>query len=189
MVATVDIAHAHKIAASVPDPELPFLTLEDLGILRDVVLEQDVVVAKLTPTYIGCPAVSVIEQDVLTALTSAGFNARVTRVVSPAWSTSWITDQGIEKLKRNGISPPEPTESTQPIKSGTEHSINVNSISAKKSSSQSADNIALFAQRSVVCPRCDSANTQKLSEFGSTPCKAQYRCNSCLEPFDHFKCH
>jgi len=167
MVAAVDIQNARKIAASVPDPELPFLTLEDLGILRDVVLQSDVIVAKLAPTYIGCPAVSVIEQDVLRALTDAGFKARVERVESPAWSTSWITEQGLEKLKRNGISPPEPNPT---------RATNINGIE-------------LFAVRSVVCPRCTSTQTEKLSEFGSTPCKAQYRCNSCLEPFDHFKCH
>jgi len=167
MVATVDINTARKIAASVPDPELPFLTVEDLGILREVVLDADVVVAKLTPTYIGCPAVSVIEQDVLSALLEAGFNARVVRVESPAWSTAWISEQGIEKLKSNGISPPEPKAAQGTILNGIE----------------------LFAQRSVMCPRCESSRTEKLSEFGSTPCKAQYRCNSGLEPFDHFKCH
>lgn len=167
MVTTVDIENARKIAAAVPDPELPFLTLEDLGILREVVLEADVVVAKLTPTYIGCPAVSVIEQDVLSALTNAGFNARVMRVESPAWSTSWITKHGLEKLKHNGIAPPEPAPATI---------AGINSIE-------------LFALRTVACPRCESTQTEKLSEFGSTPCKAQYRCSSCLEPFDHFKCH
>lgn len=161
MVANVDITAARKIAAAVPDPELPFLTLEDLGILRDVSLDNDVVVAKLTPTYIGCPAVSVIEQDVLRALTDAGFNARVLRIDTPAWTTAWITQAGIEKLRSNGISPPED----------------------KKASME------LFATRTVTCPRCASNHTEKLSEFGSTPCKAQYRCSSCLEPFDHFKCH
>lgn len=167
MVAAIDIHNARRVAASVPDPELPFLTVEDLGILRDVVLEADVVVAKLTPTYIGCPAVSVIEQDVLQALLDAGFKARVVRIESPAWSTSWITDQGREKLLRNGISPPE-TDAPP---------------------SSNADGIELFAVRTVACPRCSSTQTEKLSEFGSTPCKAQYRCNNCLEPFDHFKCH
>lgn len=167
MVTTVDIDKARKIAASVPDPELPFLTLEDLGILRDVVLENNVVVAKLTPTYIGCPAVAVIEQDVQRALNDAGFSARILRVESPAWSTSWITEKGLEKLKSNGIAPPEPT----------------------LANTLNSDSIKLFAARTVVCPRCASTQTEKLSEFGSTPCKAQYRCTSCFEPFDHFKCH
>lgn len=167
MVAVIDIDKARKIAAAVPDPELPFLTLEDLGILREVVLDKTIVVAKLSPTYIGCPAVSVIEQDVLRALNNAGFAARVLRTESPAWSTSWITEQGLEKLKRNGISPPEPRA--------------MNSVNST--------GIELFLNRSVTCPRCASTLTEKLSEFGSTPCKAQYRCNSCLEPFDHFKCH
>lgn len=167
MVATIDIDKAHKVAASVPDPELPFLTLEDLGILREVMLDEGVVVAKLTPTYIGCPAVSVIEQDVLCALQDAGFDARILRVESPAWSTSWITEQGLQKLKNNGIAPPEP------------NAVNV----------ANGNGLELFAHRCVLCPRCSSKQTEKLSEFGSTPCKAQYRCNSCLEPFDHFKCH
>lgn len=164
----VDINAAKTIALSVPDPELPFLTLEDLGIVRDVSIDGDTIVAKLTPTYIGCPAVSVIEQDVINALAKAGFNARVIRVDSPAWTTDWITDTGRKKLKDNGISPPE-TKSTSPLAAN--------------------NTIALFPQRTVNCPHCDSTNTEKLSEFGSTPCKAQYRCLHCREPFDHFKCH
>jgi len=161
VVAAVDLARAVEIAAAVPDPELPFLTVEDLGILRDVSIDGDVVVAKLTPTYIGCPAVSIIEQDVLHALQNAGFNARVLRSDTPAWTTSWITPAGIEKLRSNGISPPE--------------------------SEVICD--VLFTTRTVGCPRCQSTQTEKLSEFGSTPCKAQYRCMNCSEPFDHFKCH
>ena len=101
MVGTVDIISARNVAANVADPELPFLTVEDLGILRDVSLDNDVVVAKLTPTYIGCPAVAVIEHDVLQALTNAGFKARVLRVDFPAWTTDWITDLGREKLRSN----------------------------------------------------------------------------------------
>jgi len=160
----LDLDTARTIALSVADPELPFLTLGDLGIVREVRIDDQAVVAKLTPTYIGCPAVSVIEQDVLKALTQAGFKARVIRVDYPAWTTDWITQSGRQKLKENGISPPE----------------------SKKNKS---NNITLFAERSVICPRCDSSKTKKLSEFGSTPCKAQYRCEHCLEPFDHFKCH
>lgn len=161
MVAAMDLARAKKVAAAVPDPELPFLTVEDLGILREVIIDDDVIVAKLTPTYIGCPAVSVIEQDVLQALQTAGFNARVVRSDTPAWTTAWITPAGLEKLRSNGISPPE-----------------TNAMSD-----------TLFATRKVACPRCNSEQTEKLSEFGSTPCKAQYRCHDCSEPFDHFKCH
>lgn len=161
MVTDEELAKARKIAAAVPDPELPFLSVSDLGILRKVTLEDDVIVATLTPTYIGCPAVSVIEQDVLQALSSAGFNARIVRSDTPAWTTAWITPVGIDKLRNNGISPPE----TQPMSD------------------------ALFATRVVACPRCQSTHTEKISEFGSTPCKAQYRCTACSEPFDHFKCH
>jgi len=169
MVAAVNLENARVVAASVPDPELPFLTIEDLGILREVVLEGDIVVAKLTPTYLGCPAVSVIEQDVLRALLDAGFNARVVRIDSPAWTTAWISEQGREKLLANGISPPEPS----PLNAAFTNS----------------NSVELFSVRTVACPRCSSTQTEKLSEFGSTPCKAQYRCNSCFEPFDHFKCH
>ena len=161
MVGDINLEKARRVAAGVPDPELPFLTVEDLGILRDVSVEDNVIVARLTPTYSGCPAVAVIEKDVLDALTQAGFKARVVRSDTPAWTTSWITPEGIQKLQSNGISPPEPAAMSD----------------------------GLFAKRAVTCPRCRSEDTEKVSEFGSTPCKAQYRCTSCSEPFDHFKCH
>lgn len=165
MVNKINLSLAWKVASSVPDPELPFLTLADLGILRGVTIEDNTVVAKLTPTYTGCPAVSVIENDVLTALTNAGFNARIERSISPAWTTDWISERGRKKLKDNGIAPPNAVTVSKKIK------------------------FPLFEERVVQCPRCNSSNTEKLSEFGSTPCKAQYRCCDCLEPFDHFKCH
>ncbi len=156
------LAAATRVAESVADPELPFLTVHDLGILRDVTLEEGVVVARVAPTYSGCPAVRVIEEAVEKALVDAGYRARVERVMSPPWSTSWITDAGRQKLLENGIAPPH---------------------------SESSSNNAFFAVREVQCPFCESTATEKISEFGSTPCKAQYRCNSCREPFDHFKCH
>ncbi len=154
-------ARAWEAAAAVPDPEIPVLTVADLGILRGVSLEGGVAVARVTPTYTGCPAVLAIELAVEAALLDAGFEARVVRVISPPWTTDWITDAGRAKLLAYGIAPP--------AKGG-------NSVRA------------LFGETVVACPRCGSEDTEKLSEFGSTPCKAQYRCRACLEPFDHFKC-
>lgn len=154
-------ARAWEAAAAVPDPEIPVLTVADLGILRGVSLEGGVAVARVTPTYTGCPAVLAIELAVEAALLDAGFEARVVRVISPPWTTDWITDAGRAKLLAYCIAPP--------AKGG-------NSVRA------------LFGETVVACPRCGSEDTEKLSEFGSTPCKAQYRCRACLEPFDHFKC-
>lgn len=158
---TPDINLARKVAAAVPDPELPYLTLTDLGILRSVELKDGTIIAKVSPTYSGCPALDVIEQSVLTALQQAGFNARVERVMSPPWTTDWITEAGKRKLAANGIAPPQ----------------------------HSPEKTAFFASRVINCPNCDSNNTVKVSEFGSTPCKAQYQCHNCSEPFEYFKCH
>ena len=157
-----DLDLATQIAANVPDPELPYLTLTDLGILRSVELENGKVVARVSPTYSGCPALDVIEKTVLDALQQAGFDARVERALSPPWTTDWITEEGHRKLKENGIAPPHSTAS---------------------------DKTTLFAKRQINCPNCDSSQTKRISEFGSTPCKAQYQCNQCLEPFEYFKCH
>lgn len=155
---------AWAVASAVPDPEVPCVTVADLGILRDVrvVVEDGVMVATafVTPTYSGCPAVLAIELAVETALLQEGFEARVERVMSPAWTTDWITEEGREKLRAYGIAPPV----------------------------EGSSKLALFADPVVRCPRCDSRNTAKLSEFGSTACKAQYQCRDCAEPFDYFKC-
>lgn len=152
---------AWAVAAGVPDPEVPCVTVADLGILREVVMDGDVAVAKVTPTYSGCPAVQFIEDEIGNALRDAGFKARIERVISPPWTTDWITDEGREKLRAYGIAPP---------------------------SQASNSKRALFGETVVACPRCGSEASEKLSEFGSTPCKAQYRCTACLEPFDYFKC-
>lgn len=154
-------ARAWAAAAAVPDPEIPVLTVEDLGILRGVTLTNGVAVARVTPTYTGCPAVLTIELAIAAALRDAGFDARIERVISPPWTTDWITESGREKLRAYGIAPPNRTE---------------NSIRA------------LFGETIATCPRCGSQSTEKLSEFGSTPCKSQWRCRDCLEPFDQFKC-
>lgn len=160
-VAVLDEARAWAVAAAVPDPEIPVVTVEDLGILRRIRVESGTVVAELTPTYSGCPAVLAIEMAVEAALRGAGFEARVKRVMSPPWTTDWITPAGREKLRAYGIAPP--AEASGSVR-------------------------ALFGETRVACPRCGSAATQKISEFGATACKAQYRCTACLEPFDYFKC-
>ena len=152
---------AFLAAAAVPDPEIPCVTVEDLGILRSVEVVDGVAVARITPTYSGCPAVLAIELAVEAALRDAGFEARVERVISPAWSTDWITGEGRAKLRDYGIAPPERT-------SGSIRS--------------------LFGEIEVECPQCGSPETTRISEFGSTACKALYRCTACREPFDYFKC-
>lgn len=137
------------------------MTVADLGILRSVDFIDGVAVARLTPTYSGCPAVLAIEMAVEAALRDAGFEARIDRVMSPPWTTDWISDEGREKLRAYGIAPP------------------VSGSNSKR---------ALFGETVVPCPQCGSNDTEKLSEFGSTACKALWRCRSCAEPFDYFKC-
>ena len=152
---------AWEAAAAVPDPEVPCVTVADLGILRSVEIEDGVAVARVTPTYSGCPAVLAIELAVEAALRDAGFEARVERVISPAWTTDWISEDGRRKLRDYGIAPP------------------VNGSNSIR---------ALFGETQVNCPHCGSDETERVSEFGSTACKALYRCTACREPFDYFKC-
>ena len=162
--ATIDdleLARAHATASAVLDPEVPVLTLADLGVLRGVTRRGSHIVVSLTPTYTGCPATAVIQFAVETALLEAGIhNARVETVLSPPWTTDDLTDTGRAKLKAYGIAPPGRGAPA-----------------------------ALFENESIPCPRCNSTHTTKISEFGSTACKAQWRCNACREPFDYFKCH
>ena len=160
-VLNLDQARAWKAAAAVLDPEVPAVTVADLGILRSVEVSDGVATAKVTPTYSGCPAVLAIELAVETALLDAGFEAKVERVIAPAWTTDWITEEGREKLRAYGIAPP--------VKAS-------NSVRA------------VFGETVVACPRCASEDTERVSEFGSTACKALYKCQSCHEPFDYFKC-
>ena len=156
-----DLTRARAIAAAVLDPEIPVLTLEDLGVLRGVERRDGRIVVKLTPTYTGCPATLAIQLAVEAALAEAGLaDARVETVLSPPWSTDQISDEGRRKLKAFGIAPPN----------------------------RAAGPRALFGEETVACPKCGSAETAKVSEFGSTACKAHWRCNSCAEPFDYFKC-
>lgn len=161
-IADFELARALEAASAVPDPEVPCVTVADLGILRDVSRAKDgVITVKLTPTYSGCPAVIAIEMAVQSALLDARIDARIERVITPAWTTDWITPEGREKLRAYGIAPP------------------VGSSGGRR---------AFFSEENVACPRCGSNNTSKVSEFGSTACKAHYRCDDCAEPFDYFKC-
>jgi ring-1,2-phenylacetyl-CoA epoxidase subunit PaaD len=151
-VASVDRNQVYEWLARVPDPEIPVLSILDLGIVRDVSVDGGVTVS-LTPTYSGCPATEVIESSVLAALEEQGVESiEIKRVLSPPWTTDWITAEGRKKLHDYGIAPPVP------------------------------------ANHSIACPQCESLHTERVSEFGSTPCKASWRCLDCLEPFDYFKC-
>ncbi len=156
-----ELARALAVAAAVPDPEIPAVTLADLGILRGAERRKGRIVVRLTPTYTGCPATLAIRLEVETALLAAGIaDAAVETVLSPPWSTADITPDGRRKLAAYGIAPPPPAGSGVPF----------------------ADPVP------VPCPRCGSEQTTRLSEFGSTPCKALWRCETCREPFDVFKC-
>jgi ring-1,2-phenylacetyl-CoA epoxidase subunit PaaD len=167
VIAAPDLERARAIAASVPDPELPMLTIEDLGILRGVSREPDgAIVVELTPTYSGCPALDAMRRDVARRLSEAGFEGSVVRtVLSPAWSSDWITERGRAALAEHGISPPG---------------------AAPRPSGPVALNL-LPTRRALACPRCGSSAVELTSEFGPTACKALYRCTDCLEPFEHVK--
>ena len=147
--------------SEIPDPEIPVLTITDLGIVRDVTVS-DKVVVDVTPTYSGCPATEMIEQSVVDTLHDRGIeDVLLNRVLSPPWTTDWISDAGRDKLRKYGIAPPE--------KGGSKREL-------------------LHGKRTISCPRCESSHTVVVSEFGSTACKASYKCNDCLEPFEYFKC-
>lgn len=138
---------------AVPDPEIPVISLVDLGIIRGVEWRGDTLVVSVTPTYSGCPATSIINLDIETALRGHGIEKlELKRQISPPWTTDWLTDKGRAKLEAYGIAPPQP------------------------------------AGGPSRCPQCKSTNLERISQFGSTPCKATWRCRDCLEPFDYFKC-
>ena len=160
------IAEAWRVLRQVPDPEVPALSVCDLGIVRDVAESADGALdVVLTPTYSGCPATEVIERSVLDAIDAAGLGpARATLRRAPAWTTDWISDEGKRKLRDYGIAPPGPVDS----------SVGVPIRIVRKAAA-------------VACPRCASENTERLSAFGSTACKSLYRCIDCREPFEHFK--
>jgi ring-1,2-phenylacetyl-CoA epoxidase subunit PaaD len=174
MVADAHVARLDRVQAAwdvlgqVLDPEVPAVSIRDLGIVREVILHERGLEIVLTPTYSGCPATEVIEQDVLAAVGSADLgSAWVTLRRAPAWSTDWITEEGRRKLTEYGIAPPAPVQAGGAIP------------------------VRFFGRQPngerLACPRCKSQKTERLSAFGSTACKALYRCLSCREPFEHFK--
>jgi ring-1,2-phenylacetyl-CoA epoxidase subunit PaaD len=191
----VTLASLRAAAGEVPDPEIPVLTLDDLGIVRDVRVTADgTVEVDLTPTYTGCPATEVIAADVTTALRAAGAPRIVVRtVLSPAWTTEWMTAAGRRKLREWGVAPPGAVSSAPPgaVSSAPPGAVSsappgaVSSAPPGAVSSAPPGPVALAL--SARCPRCGSPDTREISRFGSTPCKALWTCRACLEPFDSFK--
>lgn len=158
-----------SILETITDPEVPVLTITDLGIVRDVILhpplENGGIEVIITPTYSGCPAMDMITLHIKMELLAHGFkNITVTSVLSPVWTTDWMTEDGKRKLKEYGIAPPNPRQ-------------------------QVCNNDLFAPHEAVACPRCNSQHTHRISEFGSTACKSLYQCHDCKEPFDYFKCH
>ncbi|GAA5085964.1 MULTISPECIES: 1,2-phenylacetyl-CoA epoxidase subunit PaaD [Paenalcaligenes] len=148
----------------VPDPEIPVISLVDLGIVRDIQWQDDTCVVTITPTYSGCPAMYEMEQSIIQTLEQQGVKAQVKTSLSPAWTTDWLSEKGRQALQNYGIAPPK------------EQSIDISGISRRSGPT-------------VTCPLCHSTQTRVISHFGSTPCKALYRCTQCGEPFDYFKAH
>ncbi len=176
------LATVWQLLEQVPDPEIPVVSIRELGILRDVRNAADgQIEVVITPTYSGCPAMGQIEDDVRAALKSAGFQGRIVTQLAPAWTTDWMTDEAKTKLRDYGIAPPQcSAPSDSPISpTGAANSKVVQFAPAKAQHLQTAD--------SVPCPRCNSSNTTETSHFASTACKALYKCLNCLEPFDYFK--
>lgn len=162
-----DLERARRAAGAVPDPEVPVLSIDDLGVLRSVERRSDGLVVTITPTYSGCPAMGVIRRDVVEALAGEGFtDVEVVTVLAPAWTTAWMSEQGRAKLTEYGIAPPTGGAA----------------VPGRRSS-------VVPVALSVRCPRCASPRTRELSRFGSTACKSLWVCSDCAEPFDHFKDH
>lgn len=154
-----------SILQDVFDPEIPVLSITDMGIVREIKINGDEVEVLITPTYTGCPAMDMIVMQIRMALLENGYqNIKITSILAPAWTTDWMTEAGKEKLKTYGIAPPNPKQ-------------------------QVCDQLLFAAAEGVQCPRCNSFLTLRISEFGSTACKALYQCKDCKEPFDYFKCH
>ncbi|MFM2213635.1 MAG: putative 1,2-phenylacetyl-CoA epoxidase, subunit [Bacteroidota bacterium] len=151
-----------EILESVSDPEIPVLSIVEMGVVRSAVVKDGAVWVEITPTYSGCPAMDVIGDDIKSAFKAKGFEAKVDLILSPAWTTDWITEKGRTALEKYGIASP----------------LDAN-----------ADKEALLGNKKLVkCPQCGSLNTKLVSQFGSTACKAFFQCEACLEPFDYFKC-
>lgn len=159
-----------SILNEVSDPEIPVLTVLDMGIIRDVMLKDDEVEIFITPTYSGCPAVDAINIDIRLKLAEYGYKkVKLTQVLSPAWTTDWMSESGKEKLQQYGIAPP--------------------ASRTTDASRARLDKLLFSEEQNIECPRCHSHHTSLLSQFGSTACKALYQCDECKEPFDYFKCH
>jgi ring-1,2-phenylacetyl-CoA epoxidase subunit PaaD len=153
-----EITRLFELLSSVVDPEIPVLTLQDLGVLRDISVEGSEVTVTITPTYAGCPAMETMRADIESALATEGYKqVNVQQKLSPAWTTDWMSPSGREKLRSYGIAPPMSTTCGQ-------------------------------SHGQIECPQCNSAEVKRVSEFGSTACKALYQCQDCREPFDYFKC-
>jgi ring-1,2-phenylacetyl-CoA epoxidase subunit PaaD len=167
MIKTGSISNSSiwKLLEEVTDPEIPVLSVIDMGIVRDIKEQDETIEIIITPTYSGCPAMDVISMNIKLHLLSHGYkNVKVSQTLSPPWTSDWITEEGKQKLKEYGIAPPNPR--------------------------QQVCNDKLFAaDEAVQCPHCNSYHTHRISEFGSTACKALYQCDDCKEPFDYFKCH
>ena len=162
----ISVDAIRTILKEVPDPEVPVLSVLDLGIVRDILIHKDgSVEVIITPTYTGCPAMDVIRMSIRMSLLENGYkNVIVSTVLSPAWTTDWMSEEGKRKLKAYGIAPPSPRQ-------------------------QVCNNDLFAPHEAVQCPQCNSHHTHRVSEFGSTACKALYQCDDCKEPFDYFKCH
>ena len=186
-VASPRVAHAWRVLHEVLDPEVPAISVTDLGIVRDVIEHADALEVVVTPTYSGCPATEVIEQAISEAIDAAGLGpVRVTQRRAPAWTTDWITPEGRENLRAYGIAPPGSCGPDSPSEGRTRGLASSPSGDSDGRSVGGVYPVRLMA-RNVACPRCGSAQTERLSAFGSTACKSLYRCIACREPFEHFK--
>jgi ring-1,2-phenylacetyl-CoA epoxidase subunit PaaD len=162
---TINKEAIYSYLEEINDPEVPVLSIIDLGIVRDIKMSNDELEVIITPTYTGCPAMDMISATIKIQLATLGFKKiKITQTLSPAWTTEWRSEEGQRKLKEYGIAPPNPKQ-------------------------QVCDQKLFAAAEAVQCPRCDSYHTHRISEFGSTACKALYQCDDCKEPFDYFKCH
>jgi len=161
----IDKRTIYSYLEEINDPEVPVLSIMDLGIVRDVKMNEEGLEVIITPTYTGCPAMDMITTTIKIQLATLGFKKiKVTQALSPVWTTEWMSEEGKRKLKEYGIAPPNPKQ-------------------------QVCDQKLFAAAEAVQCPQCNSYHTHRISEFGSTACKALYQCDDCKEPFDYFKCH
>ena len=153
-----------NLLAAIPDPEIPVLSIHDLGIVRDINEIEGQIVVTITPTYSGCPAMNQFEADIVTTLNKYGYDkVSIVTTYDPPWTTDWLSEEAKKKLQDYGIAPPE-----------------------QKTTDKNA--LLVDDRKSVTCPQCKSTNSKMISQFGSTACKSLYQCNDCMEPFDYFKC-